>query len=231
MVVWDRGKNEQVVSKTMSMVIEDGVTLSGTLYPSQGDTAVILAHMMDSSQADWWEFASRTSGRGYALLTFDFRYNGKSECKSSKSDPNNLKDILAAYDFLKEKGYKRLVCMGASLGGAACLELSVERELAGLAILGGLFPPFWAKEYPQDLKSTSMPNLFIISDKNPHTFVIEETRKMYDTSLEPRQLKVFQTNAHGTDIFKTKDKEKLTTLLLDFLEECMNSKVKVTHNL
>jgi pimeloyl-ACP methyl ester carboxylesterase len=80
-----RAQNE----KGKSVVIEtvDGVKLKGTLYASpRGKDAptVLMLHNFEkgkggSSQVDGWqEFAAKLHGKGYSVLTFDFRGHGES---------------------------------------------------------------------------------------------------------------------------------------------------------
>jgi alpha/beta superfamily hydrolase len=214
----------------LNLSTDDGVTLAATFYPSLDDTAVVLAHMGIADQTSWQDFAAEVARQGISVLTFDFRCYGKSECKIAGGDIYSLKDIMAAYKFLQEKGYPRIACIGASMGGTACLMLAMEKELAGLVVIASERPIF-QKQYPKDLVSKSVPKLFIVTDKNPYPIVITETRFLYEESPEPKQLKIFSGDVHGTDIFKTGHGTEFKTLLLDFLEECMNSKTKVTHNL
>jgi 7,8-dihydropterin-6-yl-methyl-4-(beta-D-ribofuranosyl)aminobenzene 5'-phosphate synthase len=202
----------------VKLLNEDGVTLAGTFYPAQGDTAVLLAHMGIADQTSWQDFAMISASKGIAALTFDFQCFGKSECKARGGDMSNLKDIRPAYDFLQEKGYTRIVCMGASMGGTACLMLAMEKELAGLVVIASE-RPIGTKQYPKDLIGKSIPKLFIVADHDPYTFVISETQKMYDVSPEPKQLKIFSGDVHGTDISKTGQGKEFGDMLLDFLEE------------
>jgi pimeloyl-ACP methyl ester carboxylesterase len=201
---------------------EDGVTLSGTFYPAKGDTAVLLTHMGIADQTSWQDFAMISANKGIAALTFDFQCYGKSECKARGGDMSNLKDVRPAYDFLQEKGYKRIVCMGASMGGTACLMLAMEKELAGLVVIASE-RPIGTGQYPKDLISKSIPKLFIVADHDPYAFVISEIQTMYDVSSEPKQLKIFSGNVHGTDLFKTEHGMEFQDLLIEFLEECFKA--------
>lgn len=202
----------------VGFINEDGVTLAGTFYPAEGDTAVLLAHMGIADQTSWQDFAAIAAGNNIAALTFDFQCYGKSECKARGGDMSNLKDMRPAYEFLKEKGYEKIVCMGASMGGTACLMLAMEKEIAGLVVIASE-RPIGMKQYPEDLVSKSIPKLFIVADRDPYAFVISEIQKMYDVSPEPKQLKIFSGDVHGTDIFKTDNGTAFRDLLLEFLEE------------
>ena len=50
----------------------DGTLLRGHHY-GMGDITVILAHMSDSDQDAWKEFAVSLNGQGYPVFSFNFR--------------------------------------------------------------------------------------------------------------------------------------------------------------
>jgi pimeloyl-ACP methyl ester carboxylesterase len=56
----------------------DGITLRGHVFGS-GDRWVILSHMFPDDQTAWYPFAAELAGRGYHVLTYDFRGYGESE--------------------------------------------------------------------------------------------------------------------------------------------------------
>ena len=214
----------EVSGQTVQFATEDGLTLAGTLYdPGAAEIAVILAHQgtTGADQHTWRDFAREIAGRGFAALTFDFRGRGASDGPFVVGSLD--RDLQAALDFLDERGFERIACMGASMGGSACLALAPETDFAGLAIIAS----------PRKLSSTTgirmgqlaelhMPKLFVCTDNDTAggypTGLWEVAEEMYERSPEPKQLKIFPGTAHGTQIFRTEQGEEFKGLLIEFLE-------------
>jgi alpha-beta hydrolase superfamily lysophospholipase len=176
----------------VSFTAEDGVKLAGTLFLAKGDTAVVLAHMGIADQKSWQPFAGHIAGRGYTALTFDFRCYGLSDCgKMGQSESLFTQDMRAAIRFLREHGLKRITCMGASMGGTACMNAALDEELAGMVVIASTSPLYMGKQYPEDLVNPAMPKLFIVAAKDRYAQVVSATSSLYDKSPEPKKLKIF----------------------------------------
>lgn len=86
--------------------------------------------------------AGNLSHRGYAIraitaagasvLVLDYRGYGKSE--GSPSEQGLYQDAEAAYQWLLQRGMRRIVAHGESLGGAVAVELASRHRLAGLLL-------------------------------------------------------------------------------------------------
>jgi len=202
----------------VSFTTEDGVKLSGTLFVAKGETAVVLAHMGIADQKSWQPFAGHVAGRGFTAITFDFRCYGLSECgKLGKSESLHTQDIRAAIRFLRERGLKRIVCIGASMGGTACMNAALDEELAGIVVIASTAPLYMGKQYPQDLVNPTMPKLFIVADKDRYAQVVPATSSLYDKSPEPKKLKIFPGTVHGTELFDTESGVEFRDLLTHFM--------------
>ena len=132
-----------IQGQVVTFTTEDNVKLNATLY-GDGPIAVILAHMglPGVTQKSWQPFAKHISTLGYSALTLDFRGRGLSEGALIQS---NLKyDIDAAVKFLRDQGYQRIVCMGASIG-------------VGLGLRHALPPDEARSESPPEAEDSSMP--------------------------------------------------------------------------
>ncbi len=213
----------------VSFTAEDGVKLSGTLFLAKGDTAVVLAHMGIADQKSWQPFAGHIAGRGFTALTFDFRCFGLSDCgKMGQSESLFTQDIRAAIRFLREHGLKRIACMGASMGGTACMNAALDEELAGMVVIASTAPLCMGKQYPEDLVNPAMPKLFIVADKDRYAQVVPAISSLYDRSPEPKKLKTFPGTVHGTELFGTEYGAELRDLLTHFMEGLATSFVRPT---
>ncbi len=192
-----------VSSEEVQMTTSDGVKLKGTIY-GDGEVGVILAHMgLDNvSQESWQPFASELAGLGYSSLTFDFRGRGLSEGPFISS---NLKlDVDAAVSYLRERGVKKIICIGASMGGTACLRSVIDNQLDGLVMIASPFSvgsPTYTSPY--ELDDLTIPTLFITATNDPYSNEID-MKVMAAKAPDPTELVIYDgVSEHGTDLFYT----------------------------
>jgi pimeloyl-ACP methyl ester carboxylesterase len=204
--------------EVISLTTEDGLKLSGTLYHADGDLAVVYAHMGIADQPSWQPFAAETADQDIAALTFSFRCFGLSACNTNNETEGHVLDVLSAIQYLRDQGYQRIVCMGASMGAAACLNASMQEDLAGLVFIAGPRELILnGKWYPDDIINPDMPKLFITADQDPYATVISDTKRYYADSPEPKQLILYPETVHGTDLFATPSGSQFHQALMDFL--------------
>ncbi|MGD9099114.1 MAG: alpha/beta hydrolase, partial [Anaerolineae bacterium] len=197
---------------------DDGLTLAGTLF-GEGEIAVILTHMGERgvTQASWKSFARLAAERGFAALTFDFRGRGGSEGFLRQSQL--IHDVNAAIAFLQEQGYEHIACVGASMGGTACLRAAVDHDLAGLVVIASpmtLGDPTRVRR--EEFAQLTMPKLYI-SAQNDYGLASTATF-MHKISPEPTELVIYPgQSAHGTHLFSTSVGDEFRALLVSFLEK------------
>jgi len=163
---------------------------------------------------------------GINILIIDYRGYGKSE--SRPSEQGMYKDTLAAYFYLvKNLGIegKNIILYGESLGGAAAVDLSSKKEVAGM-ILEGVFssgkdigkeiysfiPKFMFPNVfnsSEKINKASCPKLFIHS-KNDEIVPCGLGKKLYEASREPK-LFVEILGGHNTSFIDSK-KEYLDSI-------------------
>ncbi len=205
-------------TEIVSVTTEDNVKLSGTIYPAGGDTAVIFAHMGHLDQTTWEDFAKQISKKGVTAVTFDLRCHGKSQCKGGNTDYKHIQDIIALIRFLRQRGYNRLVCVGGSMGGAACMNAAVREDLIGLAIIAsGKSFAFDEKSFPKDLVNPDMPKLYIYTEEDRYIPIRTAMPYLYSQSPEPKEIKVFPGQLHGIELFDGPDANEFSEILMDFL--------------
>ena len=125
----------------------DGVALHGDVLGS-GSTTAVLDHEYPSTLCGWFPYAARLAKSGYRVLLIDERQSG---------DRLDL-DVPAAVEEAFALGARRVVAMGASLGGAAtliaagrdCMLVSGVVSVSGetdLRSYGAGVPPLYAVPY------------------------------------------------------------------------------------
>ena len=200
-----------VPSETVHFTTSDGVDLVGTLF-GDGDIAVILTHMgvVGISRTSWFPFARHIASQGFTALAFDFRGWGASGGIPTRS--GEPKDILAAVELLQERGYDRFVCMGASMGGMACLKTAEGSPglFESLGILAAPFPP-------GDFSNLTIPKLFVFTEQD-FAGRNDDFDEIYQDLPDPKELVILPGEAHGTAIFNTNEADQLTQLMQDLLE-------------
>jgi pimeloyl-ACP methyl ester carboxylesterase len=110
----------------------DGTKLVGHRF-GKGTTAVILTHQSEGDLCDWLPYAKRLAGKGYFAFPIDFRGYGFSDTPPSGAY-RYVQDIAAAAKALRTLGKKKVVVVGASMGGLAAVVAgaNVTPPLAGV---------------------------------------------------------------------------------------------------
>ena len=180
----------------------------------------MLTHMAgENDQQNWIPFAKQIAARGFTALTFDFRCYGQSDCGGSESGDVLLSmDVGAAIDFLHERGFQRIVCMGASMGGRGCVSVAFDEELAGLVIVSGTGSGNPDKQDMANFVSPDMPKLFVVSEDDYITDRTLEMTRLYESAPDPKAFKTFPGTAHGTELFSSSYGQTFRETLLEFLE-------------
>jgi uncharacterized protein len=211
-------------SRPVSFTTEDGVTLGGHLFGS-GDVGIILAHMYPSDQTSWYQAAQKLVEEGYLVLTFDFRGYGESE--GSRNIEKIGLDAIAAVNAIAmsdaSRMVSRVVLVGASMGGTACLIAGDFWQAASIIQVGGVatlsapveFKGLSAEEVVPRLR---IPMLFIAAEDDTGA---DGARELQELSGGTGDLQIVPGADHGTDLLKGQAAEQVWSLLLDFLSKSL----------
>jgi dipeptidyl aminopeptidase/acylaminoacyl peptidase len=106
----------------VSLKTEDGLALSAWFIPTENKTnkTIILLHGYPADKGDLLRWSTFLKDH-YNLFFFDFRYFGKSEGGYTSLGFHERKDVLAAIEFLKNKGIRDIGLMGYSFGASVAL--------------------------------------------------------------------------------------------------------------
>lgn len=99
-----------------------------------GRVAVILAHQSSGSLCQWWPYARSLAVR-FRVVAFDFDGLGA----SPPGDGNYPGEVAAAAQWARGHGARRIVLMGASMGGTAVMVAAARLggAIAGVIDLSG----------------------------------------------------------------------------------------------
>ncbi len=180
----------------------------------EGDRGVVLAHGGRFNKESWEKQARALVKAGFRALAIDFRGDGKSP-SGAQTRPSY--DVLGAVRYLRKTGAKTVSVVGASFGGDAASEASVEAEpgeIDRLVLLanGGI-------DKPEQMKGRK---LFITcrDDLGPGDKPrLLKIREQYERAPGPKELVTLECSAHAQFIFATDQGERLLREILRFLSE------------
>jgi pimeloyl-ACP methyl ester carboxylesterase len=189
------------------------VTLHGHVFGS-GPTGVVLAHMRIADQTSWFPFATQLAATGkFTVLTFDFR--GFGESAGEKDFDDLAVDLEAAVRYLHDTaGMRKIFVVGASTGGTAALIVAARTPLAGVVTISAE-ADFLTLHAVEPARQVTAPKLFITSrDDVP---AARSLVMLIDAAAEPKEQRIYDGDAHGTNIFDGPHAQELSQALLDFL--------------
>lgn len=106
----------------------DNVAISG-VESGTGAKGVVLIHGDGRSAADWSNFATKLASQGFHVVALDLRGHGASAQPAPLTDadwPKMVADIDAATAYLRTKGAKEIVLVGADVGGSLALNAAAK---------------------------------------------------------------------------------------------------------
>lgn len=193
----------------------DGATLNGELYGS-GDTAVIFS-VMGNCDPGWREFAQLTAAQGMMSLTYLWRGCRESGSVDEDEIQKFVDDLRGAIAFMRDQGAKKIILVGASLGGCASAKLTVESQADGLVVVASPAEiSQWGFAVEAGDVTSDIPKLFITA-KEDDTVPVEATQELFNLAAEPKEWKTYPGTAHGTDLFDTQNRDEFRQKILEFI--------------
>jgi esterase/lipase len=212
-----RRQDAAELPQEVSFPTQDGGLIYANLY-GKGDRGIVLAHGGRFNKESWEKQARVLVKAGFCVLAIDFRGRGKSRggTQTKASDDGVRFDVLAAIRYLRKNGAKTISVVGASFGGGAAAEASVEAESGEIDRLVLLAHSPIGK--PEQMKGRK---LFILSrddfsgdNKIPR---LPRIRDQYERASDPKELVILEGSAHAQFIFETEQGERLMREILRFL--------------
>jgi alpha-beta hydrolase superfamily lysophospholipase len=205
-----------VAQELVSFPTEDGGVAYADNY-GKGERAVVLAHGGRFDKQSWKKQALELETAGFRALAIDFRGRGQSRGPQSKSGDDGVEyDVLAAVRYLHSRGAETVSVIGASFGGTAAADASIESEpgeIDRLVLLAA-----WTDRPPEKMKGRK---LFIVArdDANDDGPRLPKIRANYEKAVGPKELLILDGSAHAQFIFATPQGERLMREILRFLSQ------------
>jgi pimeloyl-ACP methyl ester carboxylesterase len=176
-----------------------GATIAGVLLGS-GPVGVVFAHQSPGDLCDWMFYARALEARGYVVLPIDM--NGFGASTVAPTSPTRARwdrDVAAAAGVLRSHGVRRVVLIGASLGGTVVVAAAAEIRPAVSAVVDLSGPTESSGvDALAAARRLRVPALYVVSDDDAY---ISEVRKTYRvTPPRLRRLRVVTGGGHGVGL-------------------------------
>ena len=208
--------------EVVKLKTSDGIDLVGYLHqpevPLNENFVVVLAHGHTQSHREWRDFEKLLIENGIATMTFDFRGHGASG--GSDQFATIGMDVQTVFDYVRQRGFERVVCIGSSMGGSACLAGAVGTDIDGLGVLSGTMNlPGTRLVSRADMEGFTMPKIFIYAENDiwwPDE--VEEYEKTAEIAGEPKEIYIDPGISHASGILYDENGEEVISILLDFVK-------------
>jgi pimeloyl-ACP methyl ester carboxylesterase len=177
----------------------DGLRLHGHRF-GRGTTAVVFAHESRGSSCMWAPFARALSRRGYLTLAFDFRGYGRSQDPRRGGSSRLAADVIAAAKKSRSLGAKKVVVVGASMGGTAAILAAANAR----TVIDGVIPVsasrfFSRMDAEAAARRLQVPVLYLAGDEDPG--FADDARALYDATAWPdKRLEILDSGNHGVHL-------------------------------
>jgi pimeloyl-ACP methyl ester carboxylesterase len=205
----------------------DGTKLVGHRFGGKrpgARTAVILAHMSEGDLCVWVPYARRLAARGFFVFPFDFRGHGLSHGLENHS--KSPADVAAAVRSVRALGARKVVVVGASLGGVAAVVAAPRLRPAVQGIVSVSGPA----AIPGELNARPVaprlrvPTLYVAAeqDQSGSYDFAAEARELHDATGTPeRRIVLVGGSLHGT--FLVDRSSRVRSVLERFLRDPASS--------
>ena len=198
----------------------DGTKLVGHRFGGRkpgARTAVVLAHMSVGDLCQWAPYARNLAAKGFFVFPFDLRGHGFSE--GAENHRRSPADVAAAVRAVRALGARKVIVMGASLGGIAAVIAvpTIRPPLAGVVAVSA--PATIAGELAAgpSAKRLAVPTLYVAAedDQNPPYDFAADAQALHEiTGTAEKKLEIVSGSLHGT--FLVMGSAAVRKLLLDF---------------
>jgi uncharacterized protein len=207
------------IAANNARLVQIPTTNNATVFAEQlgnGPTAVIFA-VMGNCSPGWTQLAEAAADQGFWVLTYRWQ-----ACKGTRIDNQKIRlfveDARAVIQYVREQGARKIILVGASLGGCASAALLAESQADGLIVIASPATiPAWDFQISAENLASPAPKLFITAEDDS-VVPATATRALYELASEPRSWQTYPGTAHGTDLFTTEHGQALQEQILGFLQ-------------
>lgn len=186
-------------AEAVTLTTRDGTELNAVLV-GDGEVGVVLGHQLRSDFCSWVPFAKQLAERHMRALAINF----------ASTSPDD--DMVAGSRELRRRGAKRIILVGASMGGTAALVAAAKIDVAGVAALSAP-RQFSGLDALPSVRRLEIRALFLVGRQDAS--FARDARRLYRAMKSRNKALVVTTGfEHGTDLLQDPEAERA---LLDFL--------------
>jgi dienelactone hydrolase len=190
-----------------------GEKLPAIVLGTGGSIGVVFANQSASTACGWLPYARNLTSSGVRSLVFDYG-------TAQRED-----EVLAAARWLRSHGAKRVVLIGASIGGRAVVTAAARAKpgtvdavisLSGERILGA------QRDIIVDARRLKTPTLWVSSLNDGYTNFGTETRQLYRAAkghARPDRLLVVGGDDHGIDLLTGSEAKRVVPAVTGFIRQ------------
>ena len=174
----------------------DGLRLHGHRF-GRGTTAVVFAHESRGGACQWIPFARALARRGYLTIAFDFRGYGRSQTPKRGAVSRQPADVIAAARLSRSLGAKKVVVVGASMGGTNVVFAGANARTVIDGVISVSAPTSWGRtDALAAARRLQVPALYVVGEGDEG--FVEHTRLLYEaTGSADKRLEILDSAQHG----------------------------------
>lgn len=105
----------------------------------RGEIALMMVHGFTGSPSEFRRMGKYFNDLGYTVYAFRLAGHGTTPEEMLKTDKDDwYRSVLDAYSYLKNRGYRKIVLIGHSMGGLLSLKCAAERKVLAVITLCAL---------------------------------------------------------------------------------------------
>jgi predicted alpha/beta-hydrolase family hydrolase len=173
----------------------------GSVLPAvavgQGRTFAVLVHQTDGDGlCGFWPYADwLATKQGVHALLFDLCDFGRARCPDGKFSSNQQAQVALAVQWARNHGARRVVLVGASMGGALALSTAAGTPVDAVVDLSG--PPTWpGAEADKAVAKITVPVLIATSPDDPYADYAAIHAAFNQITARPKRF-IKGSGAHG----------------------------------
>jgi dienelactone hydrolase len=189
----------------------------------KGEVGAVLIHEYPGPMCGWWPYAAYLARHGVRALLFDLRCFGDSACPDGAAGTRPVSDVEGAVRALRSRGARRVVLVGASLGGTISVVAGASLhpppagvvDLSGEADLSGLLSEDSDLNAAAAAPGLRAPSLFVVARGDRYTPVVD-MRRVYRRTGSVWKRMIVEPAAFGHGWVMV-DRAALARLVLAFI--------------
>ena len=167
--------------------------------------------MMPAVKESYDSFTEKLSEAGISSLAIDLRGHGESKGGNylefnEEQHQSSIEDVKSGLNYLKELGHSVLFVCGASIGANLALQIITMSDAKKAILLSPGINYKGIEAVPLAKQVSSDKEVYIVASRDDVRRLgtcADQGQQIFDKINSVKEIKIFETGGHGTDIFNT----------------------------